>query len=104
MNRSLNAVISSWAAGKRDIRRVWLSGTGESPAADGALELMVELQPAGDSEETVALWMAHRDQWRNELAARVGQPVAFDWFDPDAEPAEMPFGGEAKTLVYERAG
>ena len=65
---------------------------------------LVPTRTVGDSKETVALWMAHRDQWRSELAARIGQPVAFDWFDADPGPAEMPFGGEAKTLVYERAG
>jgi hypothetical protein len=96
---ALTALVAAWAARNPRVRRVWSC---ESHAA-GALALALELQPVGDSEETMALWMAHCDQWRDELRAQVGEAVSLDWYDPDTEstlqsPVEM-----AKALVYERA-
>lgn len=94
--RPLSTLVASWAAANPRIRRVWLSASPE-------VAVMIELQPVGDSEETMALWMAHCDQWRDELRAQVGEAVSLDWYDPDTEstlqsPLEM-----AKALVYERA-
>jgi hypothetical protein len=94
--RPLNAVISSWAAGNPKVRRVWLS--------DGRrLAVLLELHPSGDSEETMAIWMAHCDRWREELKAQVGEPVDLDWYDPDTETPAPRAAHDGKTLVYERA-
>jgi hypothetical protein len=95
--RPLKAVISGWAAGNPRIRRVWLS------AGAGRVSVVVELVPVGDSEETMAVWMAHCDSWRRELRAQVGEPVNLDWYDPDTETPAPPSADDGKTLVYERA-
>lgn len=93
--RPLNELISGWARANPRIRRVWLS-PGERIA------LMLELQPVGDSEETMATWMAHCGGWRAQLKAQVGEPVDIDWYDPDTE-TPGPQGKDGRTLVYERA-
>jgi hypothetical protein len=95
----LSELISSWAAGNPRVRRVWLS---EEAGAGERIGVMVELQPVGDSEETMAVWMAHCDGWRADLKARVGEPVDLDWYDPDTETPAPPASHDGKTLVYER--
>ena len=92
--RPVSEIISGWAAGNPRVRRAWLS-------ADAG-RVLVELQPVGDSEETLAIWMAHGDQWRAELHRELGAPVNLDWRDPDSEANEAS-ADRADTLVYERA-
>ena len=96
----LTELIARWAAGHPQIRRAWLFATpGAAPADTQSIALTVELRPVGDSEETLAVWMAHSQEWRRQLDEQVGQPVALDWHDPDDGTAKRP-GPE--TLVYER--
>lgn len=92
----LNDLITRWAAGNPRIRRVWLS-------ADAAkIAVLLELQPVGDSEETMAVWMAHCDAWRDELRRQLGQTVEIDWHDPDTETPLSRRAGDGRKLVYER--
>ena len=102
----LSARIAAWAAGNPKIRRVWLfASPGGKAARSEEIGVTVELQPVGDSEETLAVWMAHCEQWRKELEARVGHPVPLDWRDTDGATIAATAGGmgEASTLIYERA-
>lgn len=104
--RPLSALIAGWAAGNPRIRRVWLfAGPAADPARrDEDIALTVELQPVGDSEETLALWMTHCEQWRRQLQAQIGQAVRLGWCDPDGATTAMPASlDEAKSLIYERA-
>lgn len=96
--KPLRAVVESWAAGNPRIRRVWAS---VGPAEDIALTL--ELQPVGDSEETLAVWMAHGERWRRELQRQLGQAVGLDWQDPDGATEATPPAESGKMLLYERA-
>jgi hypothetical protein len=101
----LRTLIAGWAAANPRIRRVWLFA---SPGREGTqpeeIAVTVELQPVGDSEETLAVWMAHCEQWRKELEAGLGHPVPLDWRDADGATIATPPGAqEAGTLVYERA-
>lgn len=93
--RPLGATIAGWAAANPKVRRVWLSAT-----PDERIALLVELAPVGDSEETLAVWMAHCNEWEAGLRGAIGAPVSLQWYDPDSETAG-PSGG--KALVYERA-
>jgi hypothetical protein len=95
--RPLSAAIAEWAAANPDIQRVWMVAVA---APKEAIELLAELQPSADSEETLAVWVANGGRWRRELQARVDQAVNLDWFDPDG--ATRP-AAEAKTLIYARA-
>lgn len=96
----LTALIARWAAGHPQIRRAWLFATPGGASADAQdIALTLELRPVGDSEETLAVWMAHSQEWGRQLDEQVGQPVALDWHDPDDGMAKQP-GPE--TLVYER--
>lgn len=86
--------IARWAAGNPDIRRAWMYGNGE-------VNIAVELEPVGDSEETLATWMARAGLWRSQLQRRISVPFELEWLDPDVGSAAL---DEAKQLVYERAG
>jgi len=99
----LSAVVASWAAGNPGIRRVWLSASPAADAREEDIALTLELQPVADSEETLAIWMAHGEGWRGELQARIGQAVALDWRDPDDGTMVPPLPTERpRTLIYER--
>jgi len=91
----LTALIGDWAAANPRIRRVWLFAAQARP-----IGVTVELQPVADSEETMAIWMAHSEDWRRQLQERIGETFELDWHDPDSD-AAGPDG--AGTLVYERA-
>lgn len=93
----LSVAIAEWAAGNPRVRRVWMVG---GAAAEEPIELLAELQPAADSEEALAAWLANAGRWRRELQARLGLGVNLDWLDPDGTTGPL---GEAKTLVYARA-
>lgn len=98
LGRPLTALIADWAAGSPRIRRVWLFA-----APSRNIALTMELQPVADSEETLAVWMAHCEQWRRQLQDRIGEPVDLDWHDPDSETKIQADSDEGRTLVYERA-
>lgn len=91
--KNIAEAIAEWAAENPDIRRAWVYGNGN-------LNIALELEPAGDSEETLAAWMAHAGAWRSQLQRRISVPVELEWFDPDVRSAALT---EAKKLVYERA-
>lgn len=96
-----NEALAEWAAARPRIKRLWL--VNGRAAANGALDLQLELQPVVDSEETLAPWIASREKWRRELEALVGSPVALECRDPDdALWTREPGPGEARTLLYER--
>ena len=100
----LSQLITDCASANPKIRRVWLFASPADAARPEAIAVTVELQPVGDSEETLAVWMAHCEQWRNELEARIGHPVPLDWRDTDGATIAAPPGAEeASALVYERA-
>lgn len=98
--------IAQWAAGNPRIRRVWLIANGSrQDRGNGQIEVAVELEPVFDSEETLAIWIAHAGSWQSQLRKRVSAPVELEWFDPDGGiPAIQARLDEDKTLVYERAG
>ena len=100
-----NALIAEWAERNPRIRRVWVDSRAERAAApEGAIAIALELQPVADSEETLAVWLAHCEEWRRELHARTGRIVDLEWLDPDeAAPINPPRPGEANTLIYESA-
>jgi hypothetical protein len=105
-HRDMADSIARWAAGTPRIRRVWLFANGarrEAPG-NGQIEVAVELEPVGDSEETLAIWMANAGSWQSQLRNRVSTALELEWFDPDGGAAEIQTRlNEEKALVYERA-
>lgn len=90
--------IARWAAGNPRIRRVWLLLNG------APLEVAVELEPVGDSEETLAIWIANAGSWQSQLRNRLSAAVELEWFDPDGDGGAIQARlDEDKALVYERA-
>jgi hypothetical protein len=85
----MHQALAEWAATRPRIRRIWDIG--------GCVAL--ELQPVADSEETLAVWMANAERWREELQTRIDPGIELAWFDPDGATAPLE---EAKLLVYER--
>jgi hypothetical protein len=92
----LSTAVADWAAGHPDIERIWMLAR---PAGE-PIELVAELQPAVDGEETLALWLANAGRWRRELEEHFREPVRLDWCDPDGAVGPP---DEARTLVYARA-
>ena len=88
-----------WARANPRVRRVWIFG-GDSPrndARDTDLDVAIELAPAVDGDETLALWMAHADRWHAELEERTGAHIDLEWFDPETD---APLDASAR-LAYE---
>lgn len=94
----LSALIASWAKREPRIRRVWLARDAHN--GSGAVSIEVELQPVGDSEETMPIWLAQAGRWRAELEARLARPIEFGFADPDRV---APLAA-ATTLIFERPG
>lgn len=91
----LETAVAEWAATNPKIKRAWIVGE---------LEVAVEIQPVGDSEETFALWAAKGEQWRSQLRERIDPTLELEWFDPDRdEPIVGDQLAQGKTLVFERA-
>ena len=86
---ALRSVVAQWAATTPKIRRVWMY-------EDGA-GLAVEPRPVGDSEETLAVWFAHCEQWQREIEARTGRSLQMEWRGPD-RPSET---RTAMAIVYD---
>jgi predicted nucleotidyltransferase len=94
--------LAAWAAGIPRIRRVWLFGSDAKRNAreNTDLDIAIEMEPVADSEETITVWIAHAEQWQNELESRIGTAVDLEWFDPDVdEPLS-----EKAILAYDRMG
>lgn len=101
---ALSETIGEWAARNPRIRRVWVAGSRAADRSAEPLPIALELQPVGDSEETMVLWIAHCEKWRRDLQAQVGRAVALEWLDPDAAGRTARSGfDETNALVYERA-
>ena len=103
--RPLAEILADWAAADPQIRRVWLfRGPAAEAAPDGALDIALELRPVADSDETLIVWLANREKWRRQLAARLGGAVDLDWLDAQGGTRSGEAGAhELKSLVYERA-
>jgi hypothetical protein len=90
----------AWAEANPRVRRVWVYGgdSARNGQRDTDLDLAIELAPAVDGDETLALWMAHADQWHEQLEARTGTRVDLAWFDPETDGAL----DASARLAYER--
>jgi hypothetical protein len=98
---ALNEALAGWASGNPRIARLWLLNN--LARGNGAIDVQLELRPVSDSEETLAVWLANRENWRRQLQTLVGLSVALECRDPDdAVWTREPGPGEARTLVYER--
>ncbi|MGZ5071929.1 MAG: hypothetical protein ACXWGX_12370 [Usitatibacter sp.] len=97
--------LACWAAENPEIRRVWVFADRTQGASrrDGGIDVAVELEPVGDSGETLAVWMAHSDSWRAQLRSRLLAAVDLEWVDLDGSTRALQARpGEAKALVHER--
>jgi hypothetical protein len=92
--------LAAWADSNPRIRRVWLfhGGAKRNANSDAVAEIAIEMEPVPDSEETIAVWIAHAEQWQAELERCVGSSVDLEWFDPDVD---APLGDTA-ILAYDR--
>lgn len=105
--RETSDSIARWAAEHRQFRRVWLYGSRAkgTHGPDSDINIAVELEPVGDSEETLAVWMANAGSWQMQLQSRIAPRVDLEWFDPDGSTRTLQAAlEEAKVLIYERAG
>lgn len=94
------ARLAAWAAADPRIRRVWLfdSAAKRKAPSDTDLDVAIEMEPVPDSEETIAYWIAHAEEWQAQVEQCVGASVDLEWFDPDVD---APLGDKA-ILAYDR--
>ncbi len=101
---ALSALIAHWANAHPAILRVWLfAGPDEDASTNGPIDVALELQPVGDSEESAASWLGNCERWRRQLEAQTGRGVELEWLDVD-EGARRAQAGEGRLLIFERAG
>lgn len=100
-----SVAIAEWAAANPKVRRVWASGyQPEDTRRQGdSIDMLLELEPVADSEETLTAWIAHGSRWRKELEKLIGMTVELQWADSDAEGPGASGSDGANMLVYERA-
>jgi hypothetical protein len=106
VERNVADAIAQWAAQNPEIRRVWLfhHRAESTPRSNNPIDVALELEPIGDSEETLTRWMACSKLWESQLQSRVDPSIALSWRDPDRRMgAEEAHANTAKVLLYERA-
>lgn len=104
MESSVTDSIAQWAAERPEVRRVWALGNRVKVTQHpDSIDIAVELEPVGDSEETLTRWIAYADLWKSQLQSRVDSKVDLQWFDPDGSTPTTEAGlVEARVLIYER--
>jgi hypothetical protein len=84
------AGLSAWYAAHPEIRRLEAIRDGEG------LRVLVELEPAIDSDEIHPSWLANHDVWIDELEVLTREPVRLESLDESLAGAA---GREARDLV-----
>jgi hypothetical protein len=102
-NDMCNTIVA-WAQAIPTIRRGWLVGDASRCRRGDEIKVAIEVEPVGDSEETLVLWLANSDQWQSQLQEQTRLPVSLEWFDLDGRTPKVR-GALAKVggLIYERA-
>ena len=107
IEQSVADSIVRWATEVPEVRRVWVSQSratgGHRPNSD--IDIAIELEPVGDSEETLTRWLFHADLWESQLQRRIAAKIDLEWFDPDGSTRTIEAGlNEPRALMYERSG
>jgi predicted nucleotidyltransferase len=98
--------ISDWAESTPRVRRVWLFGSraGDTYRDECDIDIALEIEPVGDSEETLAVWMVNSEKWQAQLQQHTNLEVDLEWFDPDGSTPKVHHAlREASILLYDRA-
>ena len=96
--------IVAWAQAIPVIRRGWLVGGASGYRFGDEINVAIEVEPVGDSEETLVLWLANSDRWQLQLQEQTRLPVSLEWFDLDGStPKVREALANAGGLIYERA-
>jgi len=84
--RERDALVA-WAESNPRVRRLWVHGgdSQRNERRDTDLDLAIELAPAVDGDESIALWIANAEKWHDELESRTGTSIDLEWFDPDTD-------------------
>ena len=105
VSNNVGSTIIAWSEAIPVIRRGWLVGDAKAPyRAGNEINVAIEVEPVGDSEETLVLWLACSSQWQAQLQEQMRLPVTLQWFDLDGSTPKV-YGAVAETgvLIYERA-
>jgi predicted nucleotidyltransferase len=106
MSADVQNALTQWAEHTPRIRRLWIIGgpTTYSPEPDGDIDIAVEIEPVGDSEETLTVWMVNSETWHAQLQQQISLQVDLEWFDPDGSTPKVRGAlRERGVLVYDRA-
>ncbi|MEN3354076.1 MAG: uncharacterized protein V7640_2234 [Betaproteobacteria bacterium] len=106
LETDVRTAISDWAESTPRVRRIWLFGSRARDAhrEDSDIDIALEIEPVGDSEETLAVWMVNSDKWQAQLQQHTNLEVDLEWFDPDGSTPKVHRAlREASILLYDRA-
>src|ERR1700687_889149 len=95
--------LTAWAEATPRIRRLWVFGSRTTDVydPDSDIDIAVEIEPVGDSEETLTLWMVNSEKWQVQLRQQVNLEVDLEWFDPDRSTPKGPGAlRETSVLIY----
>lgn len=67
-----SAVLSAWYCSRPEIRRLLAIRDGEG------MRVLVELEPAQDSDETNPAWVANQHEWADELEWHTGASIRLE--------------------------
>jgi predicted nucleotidyltransferase len=98
--------LTGWAEATPRIRRLWIFGSQAKGThePDSDIDIAIEIEPVGDSEETLTLWIVNSENWHAQLQQCISLQVDLEWFDPDGSTPKV-HGAlrETGVLVYDRA-
>lgn len=75
--------LEAWYARTPRVRRLWAVDDSRQRDSTGLekLRVILVLEPAGDSDETSAAWMARGRIWQQELQSQLTCEIDLEWID-----------------------
>jgi hypothetical protein len=81
----LGNVLAGWYVATPRIRRACayeIRGGGADGQSVSDIYVLLDVEPAMDSDEVLPVWLAHSGAWQVELQARTARTVHLDWLEP----------------------
>ncbi|MBI4179448.1 nucleotidyltransferase domain-containing protein [bacterium] len=97
-------VLSSWAAARSFVNRLWIYGSRAKGTHSSASDLDVAIDfDAFDNEDRGTTWVCEGQRWQDELQASLPWRLQLEWYDPDGSTPRIASGiSDGGILVYER--
>jgi len=94
-----------WSRNEPSIRRVFIYGSRAqgNPRQDSDLDVGVEIEPTGQDESALAIFIQESDRWKEELQPLIPWPLHFELNDARAGTPTIAHGKEeGHIIIYEQ--